>query len=258
MHALSLSDMPSPQRWHEPTLSWASADPDRWRGRKDQRRAALATELLFNLRNTLQRRTCGPLLEKAALFSGVGADLKRKSKLVEGWRFFFIHHDGEAKNVTLFFLCVLIFQTKTSRRHRWLANQRSILFLTTVALHCCRRTPHTHTHTHTRWGAWGWCLPCSFDSSAFSGVHYWAALPLSHSNLSRGQRLRTPHPSSASVLPPTFSYKLVATLVRRPHTHELELDWQSDLWMDGFLAVTALTFTIVLGWYFAAIEQKEA
>lgn len=86
--ARSLSDMLSLQRWHEPTLFWASADPDRWRERKDQRRVALATELLFNLRNTLQRWTCGPLLEKPALFPSVDAELKRKSKLVEGWEVF--------------------------------------------------------------------------------------------------------------------------------------------------------------------------
>lgn len=39
----------------------------------------------------------------------------------------------------------------------------------------------------------GWRLLDSSDSSAFSGVHYWANRPLSHSNPRRGQRLCTPH-----------------------------------------------------------------
>lgn len=64
----TLSDMLSLQRWHEPTLFWASAYPDRWTERKDQRRVALATELLFHLRNIFQRRTCDPWLEKNLQF----------------------------------------------------------------------------------------------------------------------------------------------------------------------------------------------
>lgn len=70
--------------------------------RKDQRRVALPMELLFNLINMLQRRTCDLLSEKPAFFSSADPDMKCKSKRVEGWQVF-THLIKRLKNVTLIF-----------------------------------------------------------------------------------------------------------------------------------------------------------